>query len=577
MIRKLVRQMLAAQIFSALTVSLCLLIDNIMIGQFLGEECIAAYGLANPLLLAVGAVASLLSAGVQVVCSKALGKGAQEEANGGYSSAVAVAGGVSITAMVLVILFRSFFARILGAGSSGELFEETRGYLAGFSLGAPATMGALILVPFLQMAGKSGLLIAAVLGMTVTDIGLDLLNVLVFHGGMFGMGLGSAISYYVALVVGGSYFISKKSVFHFSRKAVRKKTIADLFQAGIPAGFNMISSVILMFLMNRLLGGLGGSAAVAAYAVSSSLGGAANCVTTGIGGVSLTLNSIFYHEEDEGSMKKLLALLWKYGAVLSLGMGILIIVIAPAAVSLFIPAAGKTQEMAILGLRLFAAGMIPCCLNAAVKNAWQACGRIRLMEIFSLLEGAGFPILAAFLLSRFLGVTGAWFAFAAGEILATVFIMILVQKKTGRVAWRDGAALLLEKNFGAPENERFETDIRTMQEVSEAAQRAEQFCLERGQDPKTSSHIALCIEEMAGNTIQHGFSGDGKQNHLSMLIMHKGDGWILRFRDDCGAFDPLHYVPTEGKDALGIRLVMAMVKDARYTYSMNMNNLVLRI
>ena len=104
-------------------------------------------------------MASLLSAGVQVVCSKALGKGAQEEANGGYSSAVAVAGGVSITAMVLVILFQSFFARILGAGSSGELFEETRGYLAGFSLGAPATMGALILVPFLQMAGKSGLLI----------------------------------------------------------------------------------------------------------------------------------------------------------------------------------------------------------------------------------------------------------------------------------------------------------------------------------------------------------------------------------------------------------------------------------
>ena len=155
--------------------------------------------------------------------------------------------------------------------------------------------------------------------------------------------------------------------------------------------------------------------------------------------------------------------------------------------------------------------------------------------------------------------------------------LLQVQKKTGRVAWRDGAALLLEKDFGAPENARFETDIRTMQEVSEAAQRAEQFCLERGQDPKTSSHIALCIEEMAGNTIQHGFSGDGKQNHLSMLIMHKGNGWILRFRDDCGAFDPLHYVPTEGKDALGIRLVMAMVKDARYTYSMNMNNLVLRI
>ena len=36
MIRKLVRQMLTAQIFSALTVSVCLLIDSVVISRFLG-------------------------------------------------------------------------------------------------------------------------------------------------------------------------------------------------------------------------------------------------------------------------------------------------------------------------------------------------------------------------------------------------------------------------------------------------------------------------------------------------------------------------------------------------------------
>ena len=56
MIRKLIRQMLSAQILSALTVSLCLLIDSIMISRFLGEKAIAAYGLANPLLLSIGAI-----------------------------------------------------------------------------------------------------------------------------------------------------------------------------------------------------------------------------------------------------------------------------------------------------------------------------------------------------------------------------------------------------------------------------------------------------------------------------------------------------------------------------------------
>ena len=96
MIRKLIRQMLTAQIFSALTVSLCLLIDSVMIGRFLGEKAIAAYGLANPLLLAIGALGSLLAAGIQVACGKSLGKGLQEETDRGYSSALAVAAVVSL-------------------------------------------------------------------------------------------------------------------------------------------------------------------------------------------------------------------------------------------------------------------------------------------------------------------------------------------------------------------------------------------------------------------------------------------------------------------------------------------------
>ena len=84
-------------------------------------------------------------------------------------------------------------------------------------------MGALVLIPFLQMAGQSNLLIVAVLTMTVADIGLDLLNALVFHGGMFGMGLASSLSYYAAILVVGFYFLSKRCVFRFSLKQVSRQ------------------------------------------------------------------------------------------------------------------------------------------------------------------------------------------------------------------------------------------------------------------------------------------------------------------------------------------------------------------
>ena len=66
MLRRIIRQMLSAQIFSALTISLCLLIDNIIIGRFLGQEAVAAYGFASPLLLAIGAIGSMLPPGFRL-------------------------------------------------------------------------------------------------------------------------------------------------------------------------------------------------------------------------------------------------------------------------------------------------------------------------------------------------------------------------------------------------------------------------------------------------------------------------------------------------------------------------------
>ncbi len=311
MIRKLVRQMLTAQIFSALTVSLCLLIDNIMIGRFLKVQALAAYGLANPLLMALGAVGSMLGAGVQVVCSRSLGRGSQEETNTGYSSALALTAGISLSFMALVLLLRSPLAALLGAGRSGRLFERTRDYMAGFVIGAPASMGALVLVPFLQMAGRSGLLITAVLSMTAADVLLDLLNVLVLKWDMFGMGLASSLSYYIALAISCRYFLSKKCVFRFSRRLVTRKKTAELFTGGIPAVFSMAAAVILVFFLNRLLKNLGGSGAVAAYSVISTLGNAGCCINTGIGGVSLTLCGILFHEEDASGLRELMRLLFR--------------------------------------------------------------------------------------------------------------------------------------------------------------------------------------------------------------------------------------------------------------------------
>ena len=580
MIKKLVRQMLTAQILSALTVSLCLLIDNIMIARFLGADAIAAYGLASPLLLSTGAIGTLLSAGVQVACSRSLGKGSMDETNSGYSSSLVLGGGIAVVFMTAVVLFAPFFAGVMGAGSSGELFEQTRDYLVGYSIGAPGSIAALVLIPFMQMAGRSGLLIAAVLTMTVTDVALDLLNVLVFNGGMFGMGLASSLSYYAAVIVAGIYFVSSKCVFRFSRRLVHRKKFSELLRSGVPAGFNMLASMILVFVLNRILKAAGGAdpvTPVAAYTVITGIGNAANCITTGVGGVSLTLGGIFYNEEDKTGLRATVRHLCRYGALLGAAMGVFLLFAAPLLISLFIAEEGAAKDLAVLGLRCFAAGLIPCALNNALKFMYQATEQVPRMVFITFVEGTIFPVLAAFVFSRFMGVPGVWLYFPLGELLALVCVLLIIWRKSGKPFWKDGAYLLLKPDFGVRPEDLLELDIHSLEEVSAAAQQAEAFCLSHGQDSRTANHIALCVEEMAANTVEHGFSRDRKKHHLALRVLKKPNSWILRFRDDCRAFDPVHYVPGDDSQALGLRLVRAMSEDAQYTYSLNLNNLMLKL
>ncbi|MBO7663982.1 MAG: ATP-binding protein [Clostridia bacterium] len=579
MIRKLVRQMLTAQIFSALTVSVCLLLDNLMIGRFLGVRAMAAYGFANPILLAIGAVGSLMTAGVQVVCSRSLGKGSQEETNRGYSSALALTGGISLLFFLVVLLFRDPLATLLGAVESPELHKETSDYMLGFTIGAPGSIGALVLVPFLQMAGKTGLLIAAVGTMAVADVAFDLLSVQVFHAGMFGIGLASSLSYYAAMAVTAFYFLNrKKCVFRFSWKGVSGKKMLELIKGGAPTMVGMACTILLVFIMNMILRNRDGSEAVAAFTLAMSLGNASNCISTGMGGVSLTLHGILYNEEDRTGLKQLLGILCRYAVIIGLAVGVLLLVAAPWLVRLFIDPSEsqRTVEMAILALRLFGAGLAPCCLLNALRGAYQATDRVRVMEIISVLEGLIMPVICALIFSALWGVTGAWLYFPGGELLTLVLVCLFVWRKSRSSALNPEAFLMFRSSFGVSGRDLLETEIRSREDVMNTVHQVTDFCREHALDGRMTNRIALCVEEMASNVITHGFGKGGEECHLSLRLQVKEGRWVLRFRDDCRAFDPVKYVPREDTGSgVGIRIVLGMAKEVRYTYSMNMNNLTI--
>ena len=582
MIKKLFRQMIISQIVSAMSVTLCLLVDSIMIGRFLGVESVAAYGLSTPILLVFAAFGAMLSSGIQVVCSKAMGKGDETAINRYYTVSIIVAASFSAIGVTLVIIFMNPLCEFLGAEPGTEVFALTKDYLKGFVFGAPAFIAAQMLVPYLQMAGERTRLVVAVLAMTVADIIFDLVNVYVFKQRMFGMGMSSTVSYYIAVLIGLMYFVRKKCIYQFNKKLACLKAVGEIALGGIPTIINQVSLVLLAFTINKVMMKTGGSISVAAYSIVSTIANLGYCMGTGISEVSLMLSGIYYSEEDEHSLGEIIKAQSFFSVVCGGAATLILIVAAHPLVRLFLDTNPEAEGAAIWGLRLFAVSLIPSTLNAAFKKYYQAIGRVQFSESISIMQNFLFPTIVVIVFGAIFKEKGVWWYFIIGEVLTLLYISLLVHLKSKKKFLSLHSFICLPSSFGYKPDDVIEFTILDRDDAISASESARNFCLQKGISKKNSVYTALCIEEMANNALQYGFEEIGK-NRIEIRLVKKNDSMLIRFRDNCKEFNPVKFLESSKNNNedpskhIGIRMTLKMAKNIQYVNSLGLNNLMLEI
>jgi len=567
-----------------MTVTLCMLIDSIVIGRFLGVRAMAAYGYTQPVLLAFAAPGAMISAGVQVVCGKTLGGGDREGTDSCFTVSVALTALISLLGLAFVLLFSGPLCTLLGAGRPGPgnpVFHLTKDYLTGFIIGVPAFLTAQLMVPYLQMSGNRTRLVSAVLVMTVLDIALDLLNVLVIHGGIFGMGLASSLSYYAAVFTGLGCFLKKDCIFRLRRSGLKIAMLRSIVSNGIPTIINQLSLVFLVLLLNNLLKSTGGHVAVAAYSVISTVSNLCYAFCNGNSSVALMMASIFSADEDRSSIYTLVDTMRKSAIIVLAAVTIVVILCAKPIVSLFLANEPNAVALATEGMRLFALCLVPCALNTTFKFYYQGIGRVRLMELICVLQNLLLPAVSALLLRIILKTTGLWLCFLFGEGTALLFIFAYVWITNKRISFSIEDFAMLPASFGASIDECFECKVSNISDAVEASSKAIDFCLAHGESKNTSVLIGLCIEEMTCNIVNHGFSEDQKSHSIEVRLVFRGDTKIISIRDNCVGFDPVHYhelhIADDPVAHLGIRTVVSSAKEAVYLNTFGLNNLMLRL
>ena len=571
--------MLIAELSGALTA----IIDGVITGRFLGSTALAAHGIGTPYFSIASIISGILMVGSTALCTRAIGKGDEKETGRIFSMTLFLSIALSVLLALGGSVFAGSLASLFGAKpSSPELHAATTAYLKGIFPGAPGFILFVFLTPLLQLDGDSFRPKLASAVCAVVDVAGDLLNVMVFHGGMFGMGLASSLSHYAALIVVLSHFLGKKSLFRFSFDSLQFDMIPSLTRDGMPRAVCMFCRGLLPILMNSLVLSIAGAEGVAALSAENSSSFVVGALGWGIGGAVLIMGGMMVGENDVRGLVTVMKTALKDILVLVTCMAAAVSAAAPLIAGLFIPSGGDAYTMAITAIRCYALSLPFLAFNVSCANYFQSIQRLKSANAVNICIEFGCTAAFALLLSPRLGILGVWLAFPVGEMtLCLIIILSAVFKKDRN---RDGLAayMLLPPDFGVADEDLLESSVKTVEEAVASSTEVDVFCRERGISKKEAYRLSLCTEELARNVIEHGFS-DGKPHHLDIRVFIKDGKPVLRMRDDCILFDLREkaenwsYDPEHPEKNIGIRLVMSTAKDIAYTSTMNTNNLIITV
>ena len=578
MVSRLFFKLLPIQVMIIAMGSINSIVDGVVAARFIGPNAMAVVGLYYTVLRIVEAVGNLLVGGTTVLCGRYLGSGKVDKARGvcSLSLTLAVLSGIILTAFSLLLPERT--AVLLGANE--QLKADLTVYILGYAAGLIPQMAGQQLAVVLQLECQDKRGHTGVAVMMFLNIVLDLLFIVVGHMGLLGLALATSIANWGYFLVVAGYYLSDKAQIRPGFRTADWTEMGPVLKNGFPNALLVVCMVPRSLLLNRLLLTHAGEDGLSALSAYNMIGGLLLAVCLGSGAVVRMLSSVFLGEDNRESLLSLIRNVLTRMMAGIICFAFLMIVLSPWITGIFFPDTGSAVYGMTRELMIIYSASMPLALVCIVCCSYaQAAGFRFYGNLNSVTDGFVSVAIPAVLLAPAFGATGVWLSFPLGLVitLAVTLVYILVKNKH----WPRGADewLLLKPAFGA--GDQLKIHIRSTEEVVQTSGQVENFCLEHGVQPRISSFAGLCLEELAGNIVEHGFHADRKRHAIEIRVVVKEGTVVLRVKDDCKPFNPREQVEMTASDDpaanIGIRLVYGLADEVEYQNLLGLNVLTVRL
>lgn len=565
---------------SMVSVIAAVMVDAIVTGQFLGSDAVASMGLVQPVVMICNVFGTLFGPGLMIVCTRYMGMAKLDQVVQTFSIVMITMISAALAAAFALFILAPVLAELLGSKTNDTgIVMMISDYLRGYAFGLPFFLLSMALSGLMILDNDRNLGVISILVTLFADAIFDLLNVLVFHGGMRGMAIATSCSTFLGALTLLTHFLKKERILRFKLSGLHFSYLKETILNSVPNAINSGSSAVRNLFFNVMLLTIATKSEVSALSVTNSTFSIIIAVTIAFNISTSAISSLFYGEED----KKGIEVAFKQSAKTILAIfaviTIIIVVFANNVVRLFLKS-GDALELstAAFFIRCMIVQYFLMCISYSFTGTYQGIKHLKLNYIMVILRETAFPVICVYILGKLFGIRGVGAGFVTAGFFSLLLCFFLPAVIKRKIPVKAGDYILIDDDFGSKPEDTFETSVSDMEGVIDASIRVSVFYKEHGSDSRTTFHVSLFLEEMLRNIIEYGYK-DNREKCIDIRVIHTENRQVIRIRDNGVPFDPLEWYkrnnPEDPASGFGIRMVMALAKDVRYVPTMELNNLML--
>lgn len=395
-------------------------VDGLFVSNFVGKTQFAAVNFIMPFLMAIGTVGFMIGTGGSAVIAKTLGQGEKEKACRYFSMFIYTAIGFGVILSIFSVIFIQPIAELLGA--EGDMLHYCVIYARILIISMTAFILQFAFQSLLVAAEKPqiGLLVAIAAG--ITNIVFDYLLIAVFHWGLVGAAVATALSQMIGAVIPMIYFLRKNnSLLRLVKTKLEWRVLWRACVNGSSELMTNLSASVVNILYNFQLMKLVGENGVAAYGVIMYVNFIFIAIFLGYSMGSAPIVGYHYGAGNHGELKNLLHKSLCIISISAIFLTIIAELLSAPLAKLFVGYDDILYTLTRDGFRIYTLSFLLCGFNIYGSSFFTSLNNGLISAVISFLRTLVFQVICILIIPIFLGVHGIWLSIVTAEI-AAIFV-----------------------------------------------------------------------------------------------------------------------------------------------------------